>query len=77
MTAQPTPSTAPRRALAVLAALAAAACAPLPSQTPAPEAAAEAAPMATACPKDIAAIARCLAGQDSAGAYYLIAMPQA
>ena len=77
MTAQPTPSTAPRRALAVLAALAAAACAPLPTQPPAPEAAAEAAPTATACPKDIAAIARCLSGQDSAGAYYLIAMPQA
>ncbi|CAN7192956.1 hypothetical protein LJR066_000446 [Acidovorax sp. LjRoot66] len=35
----------------------------------------EAAPVATACPKDIAAIARCLSGQDSAGAYYLIAMP--
>ena len=35
----------------------------------------EVAPVATACPKDIAAIARCLSGQDSAGAYYLIAMP--
>ncbi|MBB6557702.1 hypothetical protein HNP48_000366 [Acidovorax soli] len=37
----------------------------------------EAAPVATACPKDIEAIARCLSGQDSAGAYYLIAMPKA
>ncbi len=36
----------------------------------------EAAPVATACPKDIEAIARCLSGQDSAGAYYLIAMPR-
>ena len=32
--------------------------------------------MAAACPKDLAPIARCLSGQDSAGAYYLIAMPQ-
>jgi len=37
---------------------------------------AEAAPVAAACPKDLAPIARCLSGQDSAGAYYLIAMPQ-
>jgi len=77
MTAPFSPSTLPRLALAVLAALAAAACAPLPNQPSPPSAPAEAAPTATACPKDIAAIARCLAGQDSAGAYYLIAMPQA
>lgn len=77
MTAPPTLSTTPRLALVVLAALAATACALLPNQPSPPSAAAEAAPTATACPKDIAAIARCLAGQDSAGAYYLIAMPQA
>ena len=49
--------------------------APSPGASGAPPASKEAAPVATACPKDIAAIARCLSGQDSAGAYYLIAMP--
>jgi hypothetical protein len=36
----------------------------------------EAAPTAAACPADVPSTARCLQGQDSAGAYYLIAMPQ-
>lgn len=36
----------------------------------------EAAPTAAECPADVAAIADCLAGQDTAGAYYLIAMPK-
>lgn len=47
------------------------ACAPLP-----PVAASETAPGATACPKGLAADVRCLAGRDSAGAHYLIAMPR-
>lgn len=70
----------PRLALLGLACLAVAACAPTaPSSAPAASAVsakAEAAPVAAACPKDLAPIARCLSGQDSAGAYYLIAMPQ-
>ncbi|OGB22262.1 MAG: hypothetical protein A3E23_23045, partial [Burkholderiales bacterium RIFCSPHIGHO2_12_FULL_65_48] len=70
----------PRLALLGLACLAVAACAPMaPSSAPAASAVsakAEAAPVAAACPKDLAPIARCLSGQDSAGAYYLIAMPQ-
>lgn len=37
---------------------------------------AEAAPVAAACPAELATVARCLSGQDSAGAFYLIAMPQ-
>ncbi len=70
-----------RLGLAALASLGAA-CAPVqptpPSVArPAPALATrEAAPTATACPKELAAVARCLAGQDSAGAYYLIAIPQ-
>lgn len=36
----------------------------------------EAAPQATACPAELPATTRCLGGRDSAGAYYLIAMPQ-
>lgn len=35
----------------------------------------ESAPVATACPEAVPATARCLGGRDSAGAYYLIAMP--
>lgn len=69
-----------RLTLAGFACLAVAACAPVaPPRAPAASAAAakaEAAPVAVDCPKDLAAIARCLAGQDSAGAYYLIAIPQ-
>ncbi|EJE51427.1 hypothetical protein PMI14_03936, partial [Acidovorax sp. CF316] len=71
-----------RLSLLGLAAGLLAACAPM--KTPpaagvgtAVPASKEAAPVATACPKDIEAIARCLSGQDSAGAYYLIAMPNA
>ena len=66
-------------ALATTVALVTAACAPLAPPPAAPLAmasTAEAAPTATPCPKDVAAIARCLAGQDAAGAYYLIAIPQ-
>ena len=37
----------------------------------------EAAPVAATCPADVPSTARCLQGQDSKGAYYLIAMPQA
>lgn len=65
----------PRWALAGLACLAMAACAPM-ATTPPPAATAEAAPVSAACPKDVAPIARCLAGRDSAGAYYLTAIPQ-
>lgn len=36
----------------------------------------EAAPQAATCPPAVPSTARCLQGQDSAGAYYLIAMPQ-
>ena len=35
----------------------------------------EAAPQTTACPDGLPAASRCLGGQDSAGAHYLIAMP--
>lgn len=64
---------------ATLLAMTLAGCAsapPGPAATAAATAAiAEAAPAAAPCPKDVAAIARCLSGQDSAGAYYLIAVP--
>jgi alpha-beta hydrolase superfamily lysophospholipase len=39
-------------------------------------AAEEAAPKPTACPATVPAGTRCLAGQDSAGAFYLVAVPQ-
>lgn len=70
----PALSLGPRWALAGLACLAMAACAPM-ATTSVPGGAAEAAPVATACPQALASIARCLAGQDSAGAFYLIALP--
>ena len=76
MTASLTRRAWPRWTLALPATLAAAmlpACAPL---APAPQAVAEAAPAATPCPDELAPIARCLSGQDSAGAYYLIALPR-
>ena len=60
-----------RLGLAGLAALGVA-CAPVPTV---PDMAVSAAPALTACPQALAPIARCLAGQDAAGAYYLIAMP--
>ncbi len=72
--------TLPRALRATLAAAALVGCASAP---PAPAArsavvaqATETAPLPTPCPKDVAAIARCLTGKDSAGAYYLIAIPQ-
>jgi hypothetical protein len=66
-----------RLALAATSALLATACAPVPTQPAAlAPLAAERAPADTPCPKDVALIARCLSGQDSAGAYYLIAVPQ-
>lgn len=80
MTALPPLRAWPRWTAAVPAALTAAvlaACAPVATQPqPQLQAVAEAAPAATPCPKDLAPIARCLSGKDSAGAYYLIAMPQ-
>lgn len=81
MTHRPPLRAWPRTPLVLPATLAAAflaACAPVPTQ---PTASAqtrtgvEAAPAPTACPKDLAPIARCLSGQDSAGAHYLIAVP--
>jgi len=57
--------------LALGAALLLGACA----QTPRPVSS-EAAPAAAACPSGIAEGARCLSGQDSAGAFYLIAIPR-
>ena len=73
-----TPRTLPALALAGLTCLLSA-CAPVPVQPPASapvSATTEAAPTATPCPKDLAPIARCLSGKDSAGAYYLVAVPQ-
>lgn len=72
------------RAGGLLVAAVLAACSTSPPQAPAPagqgvvapDARAEAAPQSTACPPPLAPIARCLSGQDSAGAYYLIALPQ-
>lgn len=64
---------------ATLLAMTLAGCASAPpgpaAKAAATAAIAEAAPAAAPCPKDVAAIARCLSGQDSAGAYYLIAVP--
>jgi dienelactone hydrolase len=45
-------------------------CAHKPAEPP------EAAPVATACPTGVPAGSRCLSGKDSAGALYLIAIPQ-
>ena len=73
-----TPRSLPAVALAGVTCLLSA-CAPVPVQPPASapaSTAAEAAPTATPCPKDLAPIARCLSGKDSAGAYYLVALPQ-
>ena len=73
-----TPRSLPAVALAGVTCLLSA-CAPVPVQPPASapvSTAAEAAPTATPCPKDLAPIARCLSGKDSAGAYYLVAVPQ-
>lgn len=68
-----------RLPLLSLVAVLASACAPMTSAptgaTSAPAAAVEAAPAPVACPASLAPLARCLSGQDSAGAYYLIAVP--
>ncbi|MDP3714998.1 MAG: hypothetical protein Q8R21_01165, partial [Burkholderiales bacterium] len=45
-------------------------CTTIPSHSP------EAAPQAAACPAGVPAGARCLRGQDSANAHYLIVMPE-
>ncbi len=85
-TARPSPVavTWPRALLAPLAAAALAGCASVPpapaalsAATARAEKAMEAAPVTAPCPQDLSAIARCLSGQDSAGAYYLIVVPQA
>ncbi|MCG2591498.1 hypothetical protein LZ009_01720 [Ramlibacter sp. XY19] len=63
------------RPFALLAALALSACAgraPISASTPVVT---EAAPRAMACPAELPAAARCLHGQDSAGAFYLVAIP--
>lgn len=71
-------TSAPNRSAWALAAaaLALAACAPLVPQPPQQEPPlAEAAPQPVACPKDVPTGTRCLAGTDSAGAHYLMAVP--
>ena len=62
-------ATAPSIAAAI-ATMFLAGCATMPPSIP------ESAPIAAACPAGVPATARCLAGQDSAGAYYLIALPE-
>lgn len=59
-----------RVGLAALAAASLAGCAQAPSHPP------EAAPTAVACPAGVPAGARCLRGQDSAQAHYLIVVPE-
>lgn len=59
-----------RHTVVLLASLLLAACAQVPVST-------EAAPLAQACPSGLPAGLRCLGGQDSAGAFYLIVMPEA
>jgi pimeloyl-ACP methyl ester carboxylesterase len=63
--------------VAGLFALAVSGCAvqPSPAQQSLPSLAPEAAPQAVACPDGVPALTKCLRGQDSAGAHYLIAMP--
>jgi hypothetical protein len=46
------------------------------AQQPSLPGADEPAPQATACPPELPATVKCLAGKDKAGAFYLIAMPQ-
>lgn len=57
------------RLLVLASALVLTACAQTPPSST------EAAPQATACPAELPTTTRCLGGQDSAGAFYLIAMP--
>ena len=66
-------------ALVLIATLGGCATAPSPSPSPSPvpaPALAEVAPQALACPAGLPEGARCLAGTDSAGAHYLVAMPK-
>ncbi len=65
------------RALALLLPVLMAACATAPAPAPKPTPITEAAPQPTPCPHELPAGSRCLAGTDSAGAHYLIAMPPA
>lgn len=66
----------PWRAAATAAVVALlAGCAAGPSAPPIPVAPREAAPQAEACPSGVPAGARCLRGQDSASAHYLIVVP--
>jgi hypothetical protein len=62
------------RILLLASALLLGACAQTPPILPS-DATREAAPQATACPAELPATTRCLGGKDSAGAFYLIAMP--
>ncbi|WP_395703308.1 hypothetical protein [Aquabacterium sp.] len=70
-----------RPALTLLSALLLAACAGTtpPASAPGtkPAASAEAAPQPSPCPAELPTGSRCLAGRDSAGAHYLIALPPA
>jgi hypothetical protein len=63
------------RAFAALVSLVLAGCAGT-GTSGGPDVATEAAPAAATCPPAVPAGTRCLAGRDSAGAYYLIAIPQ-
>jgi hypothetical protein len=45
------------------------------TREPQPRFAEEAAPQSTPCPQDVPADTRCLSGRDSAGAFYLVAVP--
>lgn len=79
LVSEPRPARAGAAWLATLMAGSLAGCALAPTASPSSSLppTAEAAPRAAPCPKDVAAIARCLSGQDSAGAYYLVAVPHA
>lgn len=72
-------STTMNRLLLLLCATLLAGCATQPPVPPRPSATlpatVEAPPQATACPSVVPAGTRCLSGRDSAGAFYLVAMP--
>lgn len=75
-TLRSTPHSVHRLAAAFSAlALALAGCASLPDRTPV-SAKPEAAPTVTACPAEVPTTATCYGGRDSAGAFYLIAVPK-
>lgn len=59
----------------LLTACAAVTATPSTSSGTSVQVAAEAPPVDTACPQALEGLARCLSGQDSAGAYYLVAVP--